>query len=52
MENKDAKQALIRDIKEKVEELLALDDVPEVAKEKLIGRALNVIEAGKTGVAK
>ena len=51
MDKKDEKQALIREIKEKVEELLAADNITEAEKEKLIRQALKVIEDGKRGVA-
>lgn len=52
MDKKDGKQALIREIKEKVEELLTLDNIPEVEKEKLIRQALKVIEDGKREAVK
>ena len=51
MNKKDEKQTLIEEIKEKVEELLAADNLTEVEKEKLIGQALQIIENGKNGVA-
>ena len=52
MDKKDGKEALIREIKEKVEELLAADNIPEVEKEKLIRQALKVLEDGKRGAVK
>ena len=52
VDKKDGKQALIREIKEKVEELLAADNIPEVEKEELIRQALKVLEEGKRGVVK
>jgi hypothetical protein len=48
---KDERQTLIEEIKEKVEELLAADNLTEVEKEKLIRQALQIIENGKNGVA-
>ena len=50
MNKKDEKQALIEEIKEKVEELLAADNLTEAEKEKLIRQALQIIENGKMGV--
>jgi len=46
-EEKDEKQVLIREIKEKVEDLLAADSITEAEKEKLLRRALKIIEDGK-----
>ena len=52
VDKKDGKEALIREIKEKVEELLAADNIPEAQKEKLIRQALKVLEDGKRGAVK
>jgi hypothetical protein len=52
VDKKDGKEALIREIKEKVEELLALDNIPEAEKAKLIQQALKVIEDGRRGGVK
>jgi hypothetical protein len=52
VDKKDGKEALIREIKEKVEELLAADNIPEAEKAKLIRQALKVLEDGKRGAVK
>ena len=46
-EKKKDKEALIKEIKEKVEELLSADNISEAQKEKLIRQALKIIEEGK-----
>ena len=45
------KQAMIEEIKEQVEKLLATESISEADKEQLIRQALKIIENGTKGVA-
>ena len=52
MDKKQEKQALIGEIREKVEELLRADHILEAEKEKLIKQALRILEGGKLRITR